>query len=241
MSKPNILAIIRTLLLVLLFTSVSFAQNRATPQADVEERARRNSIEAELESMAVIERKVMVPMRDGVRVQADIYVPKGNEKFPIIFSRTPYNFNWWDTRLGAPRDMTTVLDAIKRGYAYVIMNERGHFFSEGNYDILGPPITDGEDAIKYLTTQKWSSGKLGTIGCSSTAEWQPAVAAQNVPGYAAMIAQGFGAGVGRVGPYYEQGQLVSRGCRADALYRMAVRRAESGPADAASRRLRRKI
>jgi putative CocE/NonD family hydrolase len=177
----------------------------------VEERARRNSIETELESMAVIERKVMVPMRDGVRVQADIYVPKGNEKFPIIFSRTPYNFNWWDTRLGAPRDMTTVLDAIKRGYAYVIMNERGHFFSEGNYDILGPPITDGEDAIRYLTTQKWSSGKLGTIGCSSTAEWQPAVAAKNVPGYAAMIAQGFGAGVGRVGPYYEQGNWYRGG------------------------------
>ena len=150
-------------------------------------------------------------MRDGVRMQADIYRPRGNDKAPIIFSRTPYNFNWWDVRLGAPRDMTTVLDAIKRGYAYVIMNERGHFFSEGNYDILGAPITDGEDAIKYLTTQKWSNGKLGTIGCSSTAEWQMAVAAQNVPGYAAMIAQGFGAGVGRIAPYYEQGNWFRGG------------------------------
>ena len=36
---------------------------------------------------------------------------------------------------------------MKRGYAYVVMNERGHFFSEGNYDILGPPLTDGDDAI----------------------------------------------------------------------------------------------
>src|SRR6476469_249288 len=168
---------------VVVFTSVSLSQNRGTAQSDAELRQGRIAIETELESMAVIERKVMVPMRDGLRMQADIYRPKGDGLWPIIFSRTPYNFNWWDTRLGAPRDMTTVLDAVKRGYSYVIMNERGHFFSEGNYDILVPPITDGEDAIKYRTTQKWANGKLGTIGCSSTAEWQPAVAAQSVPGF----------------------------------------------------------
>lgn len=222
MSRPYNQTIVRTIFaaaaFVLLLSSVSLGQNRGTNQSDAELREHRNQIEAELQSLAVVERKVMVPMRDGVRMQADIYRPKdngekdkGGDKFPIIFSRTPYNFNWWDTRLGAPRDMTTMLDAIKRGYAYVIMNERGHFFSEGNYDILGPPITDGEDAIKYLTTQKWSNGKLGTIGCSSTAEWQMAVAAENVPGYTAMIAQGFGAGVGRVGPYYEQGNWYRGG------------------------------
>ncbi|MGD9562975.1 MAG: CocE/NonD family hydrolase [Pyrinomonadaceae bacterium] len=190
--------------------STVFAQPPST--GDVELRARRNAIEAELQSVAVVERKVMVTMRDGKRMQADIYRPKDEStKYPTIFSRTPYNFNWWDVRLGAPRDMTTVLDAVKRGYAYVIMNERGHFFSEGNYDILGPPLTDGEDAIRYITTQPWSNGKLGTIGCSSTAEWQMAVAAQDVPGYTAMIAQGFGAGVGRVGPYYEQGNWYRGG------------------------------
>lgn len=182
-------------------------QAMSTPEM----RDRRNAIEAELNSIAVVERKVMVPMRDGLRMAADIYRPKAPGKYPIIFSRTPYNFNFWDVRLGAPRDMTTILDAIKRGYAYVVMNERGHFFSEGNYDILGPPTTDGEDAIKTLTTQQWSNGKLGTIGCSSTAEWQMAVAARDVPGYTAMIAQGFGAGVGRVGPYYEQGNWYRGG------------------------------
>jgi uncharacterized protein len=211
MSRANNQLISSALLVILVFTSLSFAQNRGTQRSDAEERERRNAIEFELQSLAVIERKVMVPMRDGVRMQADIYRPKGDSKFPVIFSRTPYNFNWWDVRLGAPRDMTTVLDAIKRGYAYVIMNERGHFFSEGNYDILGAPVTDGEDAIKYLTTQNWSSGKLGTIGCSSTAEWQPAVAARNIPGFTTMIAQGFGAGVGRVGPYYEQGNWYRGG------------------------------
>ncbi len=186
------------------------AQNRTT--TDAETIAKRNAIEAELESVATIYRKVMVPMRDGKRMAADIYRPKDSSKqYPIIFSRTPYNFNFWDVRLGAPRDMTTILDAVKRGYAYVVMNERGHFFSEGNYDILGPPTTDGDDAITEMAKQPWSNGKVGTIGCSSTAEWQMGVAARGNPAFTTMIAQGFGAGVGRVGPYYEQGNWYRGG------------------------------
>jgi predicted acyl esterase len=107
--------------------------------------------------------------------------------------------------------MTTILEAVKRGYAYVVMNERGHFFSEGNYDILGPPTTDGDDAFSWMSSQTWSNKKVGTIGCSSTAEWQMAVAARGNPAYTTMIAQGFGAGVGRVGPYYEQGNWYRGG------------------------------
>src|SRR5208283_5498906 len=55
------------------------------------------------------------------------------------------------------------------------------------------------------------NGKVGTIGCSSTAEWQLGVAAQGNPAFAAMIPQGFGAGVGRVAPYYEQGNWYRGG------------------------------
>ena len=52
---------------------------------------------------------------------------------------------------------------------------------------------------------------MGLIGCSSTAEWQMAVAARKPQGLAALIPQGFGAGVGRVGPYYEQGNWYRGG------------------------------
>src|ERR1039458_3412148 len=141
-------------------------------QQDAATIARRNATEKELESIAIIERKVMVPMRDGKRMQADIYRPKdSSKKYPIIFVRTPYNFNYWDVELGAPRDMTTQLEAVKRGYAYVEMNERGRYFSEGDYDILGPPLTDSDDELDWLGALPWSSGKVGLIGCSSTAEW----------------------------------------------------------------------
>jgi hypothetical protein len=62
-----------------------------------------------------------------------------------------------------------------------------------------------------MSSQSWSNGKVGTIGCSSTAEWQLGVAAQGNPAFAAMIPQGFGAGVGRVGPYFEQGNWYRGG------------------------------
>ena len=174
--------------------------------------AARNETEKKLQAIAVIERKVMVPMSDGKRMATDIYRPKDtSKKYPVIFVRTPYNFNFWDVRLGAPRDMAAELDAVKRGYAYIEMNERGHFFSEGNYDILGAPVSDGSDAITWISTQPWSNGKVGTIGCSSTAEWQMGVAALGNPGFTTMIPQGFGAGVGRVGPYMEQGNWYRGG------------------------------
>lgn len=190
--------------------SNAIAQPRPTPDPAVIEK--RFQIEKELNDIAVVDRKVMVPMRDGKKMAADIYRPKDTSKqYPIIFSRTPYNFNFWDVRMGAPRDMTTILEAVKRGYAYVVMNERGHFFSEGNYDILGPPTTDGDDAISWMAKQDWSNKKVGTIGCSSTAEWQPAVAAQGNSAFTTMIVQGFGAGIGRVGPYYEQGNWYRGG------------------------------
>jgi uncharacterized protein len=188
--------------------SGAFAQDRAVPQTA----AARNNIEKQLASIATIERKLMVAMRDGKRMATDVYRPKDqSRKYPAIFVRTPYNINYWDVRLGAPRDMSAQLDAIKRGYAYVQMNERGHFFSEGNYDILGPPVTDGSDAISWIASQPWSNGKVGTIGCSSTAEWQLAVAALGNPAFTTMIPQGFGAGVGRVVPFFEQGNCYRGG------------------------------
>jgi hypothetical protein len=169
-------------------------------------------MEKQLESIAIIDRKVMVPMRDGKRMAADIYRPKDtSKKYPAIFVRTPYNFNYWDIYNGAPADMSAQLDAVKRGYAYVEINERGHFFSEGDYDILGPPLSDGSDEIQWISSQPWSNGKVGTTGCSSTAEWQLGVVAQNDPGLTTFNVRGFGAGVGRVGPYYEQGNWYRGG------------------------------
>ena len=193
---------------------VAQAQQRPTPTPEqrAAQIAQREKIEQQLEDIAIIDRKVMVPMRDGKRMAADIYRPKDtSKKYPIIFSRTPYNFNFWDVRLGTWRDMSTELDAVKRGYIMVEMNERGHFYSEGNYEILGAPLTDADDQFTWMAHQPYSSGKIGLIGCSSTAEWQLAAASLGNKALTTFIPESFGAGVGKVGPYNEQGNWYRGG------------------------------
>src|SRR6476646_1056438 len=112
-------------------TFVSFHRHRSVdaqqrPGLTPEQIAQRNQREEELQSIAIVERKLMIPMRDGKRMAADVYRPKDtSKKYPTVFVRTPYNFNFWDVRTGAPRDMTNELEAVKRGYVFVEMNERG--------------------------------------------------------------------------------------------------------------------
>jgi len=86
------------------------------------------SIREKILEIAVIEEKVMMPMRDGIRLATDIYRPKTDQKVPIIFSRTPYNINRWGDGEERTRTMERAYEALKRGYAYVVQNERGRFF-----------------------------------------------------------------------------------------------------------------
>lgn len=168
---------------------------------------------AEVQEIAIIEQKVMMPMRDGIRLATDIYRPKTDKPVPVIFSRTPYNFNLYAEGELNKRQIQRAMKAVKRGYAYVVQNERGRYFSEGEWDILGVPLTDGYDAFSWMADQSWCNGKIGTFGCSSTAEWQMAVAALDHPSHAAMVPQGYGAGVGVVGDYYEQGNWYRGGAQ----------------------------
>ncbi len=169
------------------------------------------SIIDQLEEIAIVDQKVMMPMRDGIRLATDIYRPKGDAPVPIVFSRTPYNFNTFGNGEMNTRTMQSALEWVKKGYAFVVQNERGRFFSEGEWDILGVPLTDGYDAMEWMSKQSWSNGKVGTLGCSSTAEWQMAVASMNHPAHAALVPQGYGAGVGRIGQYFEQGNFYRGG------------------------------
>lgn len=165
----------------------------------------------DIEEIAIIDQKLMMPMRDGIRLSTDIYRPKTDEPVPVIFERTPYNFNAFREGKLNTRKFKKIFDVVSRGYAFVIQNERGRYFSEGEWDILGTPLTDGYDAFSWMTEQSWCNGKIGTLGCSSTAEWQMAVAALDHPAHAAAAPMGYGAGVGRIGEYYEQGNWFKGG------------------------------
>jgi putative CocE/NonD family hydrolase len=164
------------------------------------------ALNGELARRAVVERKVLAPMRDGVHLSTDIYRPREGGPFPTIFIRTPYNMN---TLEGG--QLRQVVEGVDRGYAIVMQNERGRYFSEGNFEILGRPRTDGYDALTWISDHAWSNHKIGTLGCSSSAEWQLQLAAMNHPAHAAMIPQASGAGIGRVGEFYEQGNWYRGG------------------------------
>jgi putative CocE/NonD family hydrolase len=130
----------------------------------------------ELAQIAHVEQKHMAPMRDGIRLATDIYRPKTDKKVPVILSRTPYQMNGWVDGEERTRTYQRALDWVKAGYAYVVQNERGRYYSEGEWDILGTPTTDGYDAFTWLAERDWSNGNIGLLGCSSTAEWHMAVA-----------------------------------------------------------------
>ena len=169
---------------------------------------------AALANEADIDYMLMVPMRDGVRLASRVYLPKNADgPFPTILWRSPYNFS--EKMVPNPdysdANLKFALDAIRHGYAFVMQNERGKFFSDGEWEILGRPRTDGHDTLTWIAGQSWSDGKVGTIGCSSTAEWIMALASQKHPAHAAAVPMGMGAGIGRMGPYYEQGNFYKGG------------------------------
>jgi putative CocE/NonD family hydrolase len=150
---------------------------------------------------------VLVPMRDGIGLSTDIYTPKAaTGPLPVILWKTPYNEH--KLRGGTLR---YAVEAVRRGYVFIVQNERGRYFSEGKYEILGKPQTDGYDALTWIAKQAWSNGKVGTLGCSSSAEWQLALAGQKHPAHAAMVPMSAGAGIGKVGRFQEQGNWYTGG------------------------------
>lgn len=167
-----------------------------------------------LEDESHIERALMVPMRDGVRLDTRVYLPRDAEgPVPAILWRSPYNLS--EKKEPNPdysdANLKFALDAVRHGYAFVMQNERGKFFSEGEWEILGRPRTDGHDTLSWIAGQDWSNGKVGTIGCSSTAEWIMGLGSKRHPAHAAAVPMGMGAGIGRMGPYYEQGNFYRGG------------------------------
>lgn len=165
------------------------------------------ALDKEVATLADSKLAVMVPMRDGVRLSTNIYSPKGaSGPLPTILWKTPYN----EHKLRGSTQRYAI-EAVRRGFVFIVQNERGRYFSEGKFEILGHPQTDGYDTLSWIARQSWSNGKVGTLGCSSSAEWQLALAAQNHPAHAAMVPMASGAGIGKVGRYQEQGNWYTGG------------------------------
>ena len=144
--------------------------------------------------------RAQVRMRDGARLNADVYLPAATGRFPVVLIRTPYK-----TEIGGRSVFLNTL--IESGYAIVQEHERGRFLSEGEMHMLGRADEDGWDTLDWIAAQEWSNGRVATYGCSSSAENQLKLASLGHPAHKAMIAYSAGVGVAEAGPFREQGNF----------------------------------
>ncbi|MGV7929199.1 MAG: CocE/NonD family hydrolase [Spirochaetota bacterium] len=108
-----------------------------------------------------VQKDVMVPMRDGVRLSADIYRPSKEGKYPVILLRTMYG----KRNPGHKYSFTGSLFA-SQGYVFIVQDVRGKFDSEGEFYPYIYEAKDGHDTIEWAGTREWSTGKVGTYGFS---------------------------------------------------------------------------
>jgi putative CocE/NonD family hydrolase len=118
--------------------------------------------------------EVMIPVRDGVRLQTVIMTPTNTTKpLPILFRRTPYGV----PERAPDKIPTSLKELMEDGYIIVVQNLRGRFKSEGFFklssqvDLKDPKdtneTTDAYDSIDWLVKNiPNNNGKVGMYGVS---------------------------------------------------------------------------
>jgi uncharacterized protein len=142
------------LIIWLLLSSALFAQiiKRNTAPADGEEQL-----------------GLVIPMRDGVRLAADVFLPHSGGRWPTVLVRTPYNRK-------SP-GMRSYQFFVYRGYALVIEDVRGRYASQGTFGPTEQEGPDGNDTINWIANQPWSNGRIAMAGGSylGMVQWWAAV------------------------------------------------------------------
>jgi uncharacterized protein len=122
--------------------------------------------------VVIEERDIHVPMRDGVRLVADIFRPdEGNGPVPVLLTRTPYGRKMLSGALAvAPR--------VTDGFAVMVQDCRGRFDSEGEWEYVRCEVDDGYDTVEWAAAQPWSNGRIDMFGASYMAnvQWMAAIA-----------------------------------------------------------------
>jgi uncharacterized protein len=115
---------------------------------------------------------VGIPMRDGVKLFADIYRPTAPGKYPVIVCRTPYSTERY------PSAYEAAVFFAQRGYVFVYQDVRGRHESEGKWEPFRNDIEDGFDTVEWAAAQPWSNGKIGMEGGSylGHVQWRAAMA-----------------------------------------------------------------
>ena len=138
-----------------------------------------------------VERNVMVPMPDGVKIATNLYMPRGEKgPFATVLVRLPYDKSVYGEAVWIGEEFSS------HGYAVAVQDVRGTFHSEGVFTPSRLEAEDGSATMDWIAKQPWSNGKVGTFGCSSLGEAQMFMARMRNPHHRALIAQGNGGAMG---------------------------------------------
>jgi predicted acyl esterase len=106
----------------------------------------------------IVEKNVMIPMSDGINLAANISKPDTEDKYPVILIRTPYGKD--------NREDDYVAYWAEKGYVFIIQDCRGTNQSAGEWNPGFNEYQDGLDTRKWIISQEWSNGEIGTSGGS---------------------------------------------------------------------------
>ncbi len=120
-----------------------------------------------------------IPMSDGRKLAADIYIPNGMTSGPVILVQTPYNRQLYRFA-GLPLGIG--LNVNSSNYIFVFVDWRG-FYGSKNAAYIGSPDRgkDGYSTVEWIASQTWSNGKVGTWGSSALGKVQYQTAKTNPP------------------------------------------------------------
>jgi predicted acyl esterase len=101
---------------------------------------------------------VKIPMRDGIKLDALLYVPERARPAGCILVFDGYGWSF------DPRDRRF---AEEQGYAVLNVSTRGVFKSEGVSGLYDTFIPDGYDTVEWMAKQPWcADGNVGAFGSS---------------------------------------------------------------------------
>ncbi len=117
-----------------------------------------------------VELNVPAPMRDGVKLLADVFTPDGPGPFPVLLSRTPYDKE-------TPGTIESGIAGAEQGFIMVNMDVRGRYHSPGFWEPFKYEINDGYDSVEWAAKLPKSDGKVGMWGGSyvGATQWLAAV------------------------------------------------------------------
>lgn len=138
-------------------------------------------------------RDVAVPMRDGIGLATDVYLPTSTSgPWPVVIERTPYDksaASRSEVRLDGHRLSREEMAATFAcaGFAVVFQDCRGRYGSEGIFTKYINEGEDGFDTLAWVMRQDWCNGRIGSMGLSYAAHTQLAMACLAPPGLTTMV------------------------------------------------------